>query len=80
MEKWVLARRRSQLFLRNKAAHADMGSREGMRRKRKKKSMPIKRSPSRLPPTTKRKREAKTGWKKRRAGTRCCLWLHGERQ
>lgn len=28
VEKWVLARRRSQLVLRNKAACADMGSRK----------------------------------------------------
>lgn len=31
VEKWVLGRRRSQLVLRNKAAHADMGSRKGIK-------------------------------------------------
>lgn len=31
-------------------------------------------------PTKKRKREAKTGWKKRRAGMGCCLWLQREKR
>lgn len=33
VEKWVLARRRSQLFLRNKAAHTGVGSRKGVKKK-----------------------------------------------
>lgn len=77
MEKWVLARRRSQLFLRIKAAHADVGSRKGM--KKNPNNQCIKTAlPTTFPPPKKGREKLKLAGKKRRAGMICCLWLHRE--